>query len=528
MISNYDNSASESFKKIICGITLFCFVFTQNTWALPGAGLSIAPQFETPAFLQIEIPSELASLEEIYEAPAQADPKLILHIQNIHGNYESQVQIKKILDYLYKQYGFRLLFAEGAAEKLNPDFLRFFPEPERNEEFSDFMARKGELTGVEYYLMNGPKDVEAVGIEQADLYRQNYRAFRKVYAAKAETDAFLEAYDSRLEMLSSRIFPQNTRRLLSEWKKFEAGHRDFLPYIKRLAVDAKSVLGLDLESLFAQVEWPQITRLLALQSMEKELNKAAAEKERARLVEFLKAQQAAPEIIAAIEKLDEKRITMERLTPSEKKLEDLPRYLLERLVGEMGPKGFRFHDYPAFSLWAGYLILQNELDSRLLFEEIEKVFTKVLDEMSVTEREKNLLELTRDAILLRKLLSLELTRKEWDRVLYRQEWIQPKTLQGRIDKIAQDLGGLPLYDAETRRQGEQTIAASPRPRVTVSQIYATVSRTYETAFSFYGLARQRESVFYETIQKEMTTRKIEKAVLVTGGFHTDGLMEIFR
>jgi len=29
---------------------------------------------------------------------------MILHIQNAHGNYEAQVQIKKLLDYLDEKY----------------------------------------------------------------------------------------------------------------------------------------------------------------------------------------------------------------------------------------------------------------------------------------------------------------------------------------------------------------------------------------------------------------------------------------
>lgn len=495
--------------KLISGMTLFCFLFTQVSWALPSAGIAVLPQYETPSFLQVEIPADLASVEEVFEAPAQADPKLILHIQNIHGNYESQVQIKKILDYLYTTYGFKLLFAEGASEKLNPDFLRFFPESDRNEQFADYLTKKGELTGIEYYLINGPQDVEAVGIEQAELYRKNYEAFRKVYGAREEVNQFLESYESKLEMLASRIFPQNTRRLLSEWAKFEAGHRDFLPYIQRLTVDAKSVLGIDLQSLFAQVEWPQITRLLALQSIEKELDKTAAEKEKARLIEFLKTQKASPEIIEAIEKLSEKKMTAERLNQGEKKLEDLPRYLLERLAGEMGPKGFRFHDYPAFSLWAGHLILQNELDSRQLFEEIEKIFTTMLDEMSVTEREKNLLELYRDAILVRKLLHLELTRKEWDRVVYRKDWMTFTAMHGRLEKITEAIQGAGLTEVQ-------------------NVDFGNLSKILETSYRFYDYARARETVFMEAIQKEMSARDTDKAVLVTGGFHTDGLMEIFR
>ncbi len=234
------------FKRIVATLTLFSFLGSQVLSAALEAGISFLSQTEVPHFLQVEVPSDLASIEDIYEAPSKPDPRLVLHIQNLHGNYEAQTQIKKLLEYLNKTYGFKLLFAEGAVEKLNPEYLRLFPDKERNLALADLLAKRGELTGIEYYLMDGPPDVEAVGIEKADLYRSNYEAFKKVYAEKPETDLFLSQFDQRLDKMASSILPAETRRLLSEWKKFEAGHREFLPYVKKLSQDSKQILGLDL------------------------------------------------------------------------------------------------------------------------------------------------------------------------------------------------------------------------------------------------------------------------------------------
>jgi hypothetical protein len=517
-------SLAYSFKRTISVITLLCFVFNSAAWGLPEGGISMLSKWETPSFLQIEIPEDLASVEDMYEAPAQSDPKLILHVQNLHGNYEAQVQIKKLIEYLNQQYGFKLLFAEGAVEKLNADYLKLFADEDRNLRLADYLTKQGELTGLEYYLMNSPKDVAAIGIEKSELYRKNYEAFKLVYGNKHKSDQFLAQYDQRLEKIASRIFSPDARRLLSEWKKFESGHRDFLPYVRNLADDAQKILGLDLESLFAQVEWPQVTRLLVLQSMEPDLDREAAEKDRARLIQFLKDQKISREIIDAVGKLDQKRIVMSRLDSKSRKLEDLPRYLFERLVEEAAPKGFYFHDYPAFSLWAGHLILQSEIDSKNLFAEIEKIFEKILNEVTTKQNEKDLLELYRDAQLLRKLLHLELTRKEWDRVQYRKDWMTLGAMVRRLKAINKE--GSIILDKQRASSMERGVKS-----VTHSQLPArrsTLSQTLATAYSFYDFARQREAVFYETIEKEMAAKKTDKAILVTGGFHTDGLMDIFR
>ena len=168
-----------------------------------------------------------------------------------------------------------------------------------------------------------PKDVEAYGIEDPDLYRLNYEAFKKVYSVRNETKRFISQFESRLESISSNILPQETRRVLGEWRKFQVGRREFLPYVKTLARDAKQIIELDLESIFAQVEWPQITRLLVLQAMEKDMQPEVAEAEKVRLVEFLKKNRISPEIIEAIGKIGDKRITMSR-SEQARRLEDVP------------------------------------------------------------------------------------------------------------------------------------------------------------------------------------------------------------
>ena len=55
-----------------------------------------------------------------------------------------------------------------------------------------------------------------------------------------------------------------------------------------------------------------------------------------------------------------------------------------------------------------------------------------------------------------------------------------------------------------------------------------VTGLYAAAFDFYGYARQRESVFYEKIDAVMGRNASSKAVLITGGFHTDGMTDLFR
>ncbi|MBP9865698.1 MAG: hypothetical protein KBC91_04770 [Candidatus Omnitrophica bacterium] len=468
--------------------------------------LDILPVHETPgSFFQIDIPEDLASVEEVYEAPASLDPKVILHIQNVHGNYQAQTQVKKMLDYFYKNYGFKLIFCEGAAEKMDSKYLELFPDKKDNLALADDLAKKGQLTGPELYLMDAPKDVQAIGIEQTDLYRGNYDAFRKVYKLKKSTDSFLKLLDSRLELLSSRFLTRDMRRILSEWQKFHEGRREFMPFVKHLAEESQKFLNLDLNSLFAQVEWPQTARLLVLQSMEADLKQDEAMAERDQLLAFLKEHKASETLMTGLQKMEEKTISLQRLAMGKGEDPFQPRKLLERLAEEAAPMGFQFHQYPNFSLYAGYTILESEMDSKVLFQEIEKLFDRMLESLTVSEKEKNLLELYKDLELLKKLVALELTRTEWDQATYRKNWIKPQSLVERLDKMS--------------------ASGFVTENLVVNKEIPTV---FDAAFSFYDFARQREFAFYDTIEREMTAQKADRAILVTGGFHTDGLSDIFR
>jgi len=193
-------------KRVIIGVVCLSMVSPQVAWGELGEGISVQADVETSGLLQVQVPPDLAEIEETYEAPPRLNPRMILHIQNAHGNYEAQVQIKKLLDYLNEKYGFKTLFVEGAVEKLDPEYLKLFPDQARNLELADYLAQKGQLTGVEYYLMEAPAEVEAIGIEQPELYRANYEAFKTVYGARPDIDHFLKGFQARLETFSSRYF----------------------------------------------------------------------------------------------------------------------------------------------------------------------------------------------------------------------------------------------------------------------------------------------------------------------------------
>ncbi len=508
----------KRFTRFMSLTTAAVFLVNQIAFAAPGIGIEIAPAGEMPGFLQIDIPADLASLDDVFEAPPSTDPRLVLHIQNAHANYDAQQKIKKLLEYLNKNYAINTIFVEGAAEQLDPDYLKLFPDDERNAKLADLLARQGELTGAELYVLESDRRaVTAEGIEDAELYRKNYEALKKVYGAEPLVNKYVGGLESRLETISSKISSPDMRRMLAEWKKFEKGQREFMPYVKSLAKDARQILKLDLESLFAQVEWPQVTRLLVLQQMEKELDPARALTEKDALLRFMKEKRLPADLISAIDNFRDQHINVTRKGAGGVAEAVQPRYLLERLAREAAPKGFRFSDYPNFSVQAGYLILKSELDSKGLFAEINRLFDSILDKLAETPSQKELLALYRDGELVRKLLNLELTRSDWARIMSRKDAVA-------IDPIVERLKALGKAVNAEHKLAEtsfETKEVNPKFRSAVTELY-------DAAYDFYDYARARESAFYKKMSEVMYGRSVTKVALVTGGFHTDGVSEILR
>ena len=136
---------------------LVCFVTTNMGWSQPTIGVQIGGIEHGSLdrkFLTLKIPEELGTVREILPAKVpRKEAPLILHIQDAHGSYEAQVHIKKIISYLVKHYGFSLILTEGAAQRLEPSLFRIFKDHALNLRIADELAKEGELTGSELFLL---------------------------------------------------------------------------------------------------------------------------------------------------------------------------------------------------------------------------------------------------------------------------------------------------------------------------------------------------------------------------------------
>jgi len=69
----------------------------------------------------VEIPKQLASIDHVY----QGQNRVVIHIQDLHCNYEVQKHIAECIDYLAKHHGLKLVTIEGASQPVNVSKISF-------------------------------------------------------------------------------------------------------------------------------------------------------------------------------------------------------------------------------------------------------------------------------------------------------------------------------------------------------------------------------------------------------------------
>ena len=440
---------------------------------------------------EIKIPSQLATVTEESWNPSASS--VVVHIQDAHGHYAAQNQIKHLIDHLQKNHGFSLLLLEGSNVELDPSVYHFFKEPALNIKLADALMKEGELSGAEMHLIeqaeNASISIRAQGIEKTELYREDFQLFRKVHALETDAGQFLNEVRSDFEISASKIFSAPLLKAMRAWRKFQE-QRDIVRYTAFLDGQARKNINLDLHDAKNQKQFPQTLRLIRLKDIEPKIDRVAAGREAQKLAAFLSTFK---EGASFAEQLESVIRTGSPARPA--------RYFFEELYDAAAPHGFTFKDYPHLSLLAQYLVLQSEMDSSALFKEINRLSDDLFSALAKNDAERELVRFVKDLALLEKLFVLELTRDDYEKISAKPENLKPAVMRQRLARLG-------------------AVSAKPVPGRT--------GTLFDNAMEFYRLAEKREQAFFENIASRMKTSGQGKAILVTGGFHSAGMTEKFK
>lgn len=531
-------------KKITAVVVLAVFGVQDAVFSAPDALLTAGSQIQIPSEIKHfdagqlaaslrELPAELGSLRETFipgsekktiSRESSVPYPVVLHVQDAHANIEAQDRIKNILSWIRKTsvergvQGPIVVALEGSVGPLNPEYLDLFPEfPEANEAFVHDLREKGELTGSDLFLWEQYKDrknpehaaePEMVfwGAEDAESYRRNLDQFRSLLFKRGDVDALLQPYESLLAIAQSRTLNPQLRDFLRESDRTEILALALLKH-------ARQTLNIDLSDRIEQLRYPNLARFSYLRDIEPMLDAELARMDWKSLSEEFKKQGIPAELT--------ERFGLFFADKGETGLS--LRQTVEEIFLQPGASRIRFRDYPHLLQWASYKILAQEISSAEFVAELEELKQAVMSRLAVKDKEKAFLELYRDYMLFRKMLHLEVTR---------DEYAAAEASANRLvfSELARRLFALLKKDRELEALGKDIQKNEPQ----VQDFYKRAADFYqgagtrdleilENALGFY------ENRFRSAVRPDETQSSAPGIlVLVTGGFHSEGMTQFLK
>ncbi len=184
----------------------------------------------------------------------QGNGKIVVHIQDLHCNYEVQKNIANIIQHLVKKHGLKLVGEEGAFHTVDTSPISAFPIRKVREEVSDYFVKQGKITGAEHYAAISGGAIQLEGIETPELYAAGQKAVRSFL--NAESQGY--CYDLRdiLDELKAALYNPRLKQFDARRTAWREGSLDLLKYCVHLYTSARK--------LKPEVgAYPQLTRFVS-------------------------------------------------------------------------------------------------------------------------------------------------------------------------------------------------------------------------------------------------------------------------
>lgn len=445
--------------------------------------------FANPLVQNLTIPSQLGSVKEVFEAVDSnlANPKTIIQIQDAHCNYEAQKNLAGIIDYLVKEKKLRLIMVEGGSGDVSLSYLRSYTDKKSREDVAEKYLRMGKISGEEYLDIVSDYDLELYGIEDQGLYDSNLKAFLDLESYRKDGLTDLGNISSVVGALKPRIYNETILQFEQTKTKYQDKNISLGEYLDFLTV-------LFLKNYPSLKHYPHIQAFLESGRLEKDLDFKLAESQRNAFIKDLAKildERGVKELIAKTQDFKNGKIAAR----------DYYVYLKDSAENKINIE----QDYPQLSNYILYINVGKDIDTARLLKEISSIEDKILERLFDSDDQRRLNQIDKQVGMLEDFLRLDLTPEEYaDFTRNRAEF----TTASWIAFL-------------TENCGNYGIAMRPSASTAIDD---HLDRLEE----FYKVGMERESAFLRNVTKKMESTKDNIAVLITGGFHTEGVSRLLR
>lgn len=426
----------------------------------------------------IRIPAQIGEIQQFYRGH---DDKMLILVQDAHSIPDAQNSIRALLSFFQSEYGVDLALLEGSTESYDPLIFRSFPDQNLLKKvFKSYLAGS-ELTGATAAAVFNKSEAIYEGIEDWDLYEQEIDYYLRALEAEENVQRDLNRFQERLMRAKRNTYSERLWQVDAMVQRFQNEEVNLIELLKLLQRFRAPVKGSKLESLvlaFASEEAESVISVLM------EVKSIARKIER-----LFKSRKPSAGIMTDIEQFNRER---QRFQVSERSPEQFGLYLYKLIKKYQFP--IRVSDQLGRKV--GHQKRVQDIRGTQLFDDLEIYIQRTKSDLFANEDERKLDRESRRLEIMDRLIRLELTQ---------QDWVSLGDLMRERDEWTIEADG---------------IVAGSELRALIDQLNAHIR--------FYEIAHERDLVFMRKAMTLMEKHRRDKAMIVAGGFHTEGLTRQFE
>ncbi|MDD5496688.1 MAG: hypothetical protein PHP46_06280, partial [Candidatus Omnitrophica bacterium] len=422
-------------------------------------------------------------------------PSVVIHIQDAHCNYAAQHRIAEIIQYLHKEYGLGMVNLEGGARDYDLSIFTNISDKAIRDKVADSFVKDGLVSGAEYFAINNPEKVTLWGIEDVGLYLENLNIYRESLKHKEEVDRQLKALNHLLSNLKVHIYSKDLVDFDLNYTAYKGGNLGFREYLAYLVSRARD----------EAIDIKQYENIYLLQNSLKEEDG----------IDFKKATIERDSLVDMLQK-----------KLSRNALEELVLKTLEFKTGKLSQHNFYNYilgkaklvsiDMGSFSelqKYIAYIAIHAAVDRTKIFEEVNHLEDAIKSSLYENDSQKELSQLSKNLALLKNIFNISLSKDDYRYYQANESSFDMRNYTRFISRYA----------------GIYNITA------TLDDGIERIDQYREDISSFYECSLKRDRAFLGNIKFDEQGTRVKGqgsenrgAIIVTGGFHTENLCELFK
>ena len=413
--------------------------------------------------------------------------KIIVQIQDLHGDPQTQKNIASILSYLDKNYGISNIYVEGAPQgKLSTKWLADISGGATKEAFIETMMSDGELSGAEYFSVTEGKTDILKGVENFNAYSANLVRLSEMKKNQAVVEAQLLPLRIQIEYLGQKIYGQDNKKILEISQKYKKKEITAEKYFKTL-FDFADKYGINVE------KYQQLALFKNVLPIRKKINAKIVAKETSVAVRLLKTELTLAEYKALME-----------LSASNRNV-----FYLE--LNKYLQKTKEYESFSQIKLFSSYILLNSKINPIEFVRQEEMLVNEIRNKSSKTLSEQEVLFMERFISIFESLLQNKINFREYKNYNY------------AFSEFEHILNKYIVYAN-----------------------LDTLKKSIDTAEKFYSVNTDRDEYFVKSIvtgndqnksqanpirngNAENMLKNAQKIdVIISGGFHTAGISKLLE